>query len=92
MKPISQNLVVEDQKLRVVRSQNLDGFFEENHFIREDAEPFSKDMRCVGRIPFVIAEEWSRQCGANIGSKEFAAYVQKKLINGDFQKFRIKEA
>jgi len=48
-------------------------------------------MKLVGRIPFVVCEEWSRECGANIGSKEFAAYVQKKLINGDFQKFRIKD-
>ena len=92
MEQVQQKIVVEDEKLRIVRSQNLDHFFKENQHLREDAKPFSNDMKLVGRIPFVICEEWSRECGANIGSKEFAAYVQKKLINGDFQKFRIKEA
>ena len=43
-------------------------------------------MRLAGSIPFVIAEMWARECGANIGSQEFQAYVKKKLMSGDFSK------
>ena len=43
-------------------------------------------MRLAGSIPFVVAEMWSRECGAKIGSQEFAEYVKKKLMSGEFSK------
>ena len=36
------------------------------------------DMRMVGSIPFVVIEQWMRECGAKLGSQEFLEYVKKK--------------
>ena len=43
-------------------------------------------MRLAGSIPFVVAEMWAKECGAQIGSQEFLEYVKKKLLSGDFSK------
>jgi hypothetical protein len=48
-------------------------------------------VRKIGSIPFVVADQWSRECGAGIGTKEFAAYCKRKLLDGDFAAFRIKD-
>lgn len=48
------------------------------------------DMRLAGTIPGVIAEAWATECGASIGTQEFAAYVQRKLMSGEFSRFVVK--
>lgn len=46
--------------------------------------------RYVGSVDGLTAENWSRECGAAVGTPEFAAYAKKKLLDGDNAKFRVK--
>lgn len=46
-------------------------------------------MRYVGSIPVLIANQWSAECGAAIGTREFAEYVEKKLLSSDFSKLVV---
>jgi hypothetical protein len=46
--------------------------------------------RWVGSIPLVIAELWSKECGAAIGTHEYAGYIRKKLSDPDYKKLLIK--
>lgn len=46
--------------------------------------------RYVGSVDGLTAENWSRECGAAIGTPEFAAYAKRKLLDGDNAKFRVK--
>jgi hypothetical protein len=47
-------------------------------------------FRLAGRIDAVTAEQWSRECGAAIGTQEFALYCKRKLMDGEFAYFRVK--
>lgn len=45
--------------------------------------------RMIGAIDPVTAAIWRKECGAGIGTKEFAAYAKKKLADRDFSRFRV---
>lgn len=89
---VMERMLEQDGKLIVTRSQDIQALIDQNK-AEADVAPsmFGKAaVRKIGSIPFVIAEQWSRECGAAIGTKEFAVYCKRKLIDGDFAKFRIK--
>jgi hypothetical protein len=50
----------------------------------------NRGMLHLGSIDRLTAANWARECGAAIGTKEFAAYAKKKLQSGDFAKFAVK--
>ena len=82
-----------DGTMRVTRSQDVQRLIDQNKH-EADAAPSMfghAAVRKIGSIPFVIAEAWSRECGAGIGTKEFAVYCKRKLMDGDFAAFRIKD-
>tara|TARA_R100001509_G_C4826827_1_gene201831 strand:+ start:665 stop:949 length:285 start_codon:yes stop_codon:yes gene_type:complete len=88
---MSQNVLdtsyhTEDDKLIIRRSQDVQRILDFNKERNIDGHNRNSDMRLAGSIPFVVAEMWSKECGANIGSQEFLAYVKKKLLSGDFSK------
>ena len=76
----------EDDKVVVKRTQDIQKILDFNKERNIDGHNRKSDMRLAGSIPFVVAEMWSRECGAKIGSKEFAEYVKKKLMSGEFSK------
>lgn len=88
---MSQNILntsyhTEDGKLIIKRSQDVQRILDFNKERNIDGHNRNSEMRLAGSIPFVVAEMWARECGANIGSQEFQAYVKKKLMSGDFSK------
>lgn len=76
----------EDDKVVVKRSQDIQKILDFNKERNIEGHNRKSDMRLAGSIPFVVAEMWSRECGAKIGSQEFAEYVKKKLMSGEFSK------
>ena len=46
--------------------------------------------RWVGSVPLVIAEQWSRECGAAIGTHEYATYLRRKLSDPDYKNLLVK--
>lgn len=83
-----------DGKIHIRRTQDVQSLIDLNKYEAEAAPSMfgQARVRKVGSIPFVVAETWSRECGAAIGTKEFALYCKRKLMDGDFAKFRIKDA
>lgn len=83
-----------DGKLVIKRTQDVQALIDQNrHEAQEAPSMFGQArVRKIGSIPFVIADQWSRECGAGIGSKEFAEYAKKKLMSGEFSAFKIKDA
>lgn len=92
MSDVSERMAVEDGKLHITRAQDVAQLISENRELSSDAPKAFGDakMRLVGRIPLVIAEQWSRECGAALGSPEFREYVKKKLMSNEFAGFRVK--
>lgn len=89
---VMERMIEEDGKLVVDRRQDIDALIDQNK-AEADAAPSmfgQAAVRKVGSIPLVVAEQWSRECGEAIGTKAFAEYCKRKLMDGDFAKFRIK--
>lgn len=83
-----------DGKLVIKKSQDIQSLIDQNAYERENAPSMFGEMamRKIGSIPLIVAEQWAKECGAGVGTKEFAAYAKRKLMDGDFAKFRIKNA
>lgn len=89
---ISEKIVEEGGKIQIVREQDCEGLLKTLKKMRELAPSHSGHdrTRWVGSIPLVMAEEWSRECGAAIGTKEYAEYIKKKLADPDYKKLLVR--
>jgi hypothetical protein len=89
---IKEKMQEEDGKLHIVRQQDVSEILKMTKHLR-DVSPSRKgdaNWRLAGKIPLVIAEQWSRECKAGIGTQEFAAYVKKKLQDSDWAYLRVR--
>lgn len=89
---VVERMTEEDGKLVVSRAQSVQALLDENHELSTSAPSAHGDakFRLAGRIPLVVAEQWSAECGEAIGTKAFAEYVRRKLADGDFARLRVK--
>jgi len=89
---VMERMVEDDGKLIVDRRQNIDALIEQNKAEAAEAPSMfgQAAVRKIGSIPLVVAEQWSRECGEAIGTRAFAEYCKRKIMDGDFAKFRIK--
>ena len=76
----------EDGKIIIQRSQDIEDILEFNRQRNMEGHNRKSDMRLAGSIPFVVVEQWVKESGLKIGSKEFSEYIKKKLMSGDFNK------
>jgi len=77
---------VEDDKLHVTRNQDVQRILDFNKERNIDGHNRNSEMRLAGSIPFVVIEMWMNESGLKLGSQEFAEYVKKKLMSGEYGK------
>jgi hypothetical protein len=89
---VTERMVEQDGLLVINRSQDVQGLIDANHELSMSAPSAHGDakFRLAGRIPLVVAEQWSAECGEAIGTQAFAAYIKRKLADGDFARLRVK--
>ena len=89
---VNETMTEEDGRLIIRRHQDVQALLDDNHELSTYAPSAHGDakFRLAGRIPLVIAEQWSMECGEAVGTQGFAHYVRRKLADGDFAKFRVK--
>ena len=89
---VTERMFEEDGKLIINRHQDVQALLDDNHELSTVAPSMHGDaaFRLAGRIPLVVAEQWSRECGEAIGTQGFAEYVKRKLADGDFARLRVK--
>lgn len=89
---VNERMFEQDGKLIVRRHQEVESLLDENKALADIAPSAHGDakFRLAGRIPLVVAEQWSAECGEAIGTQAFAQYVRKKLADGDFARLRVK--
>lgn len=92
---VVERMIEQDGKLIINRSQSAESMqqlVDENKAMADVSPSFVGEarFRLAGRIPLVIAEQWSMECGEAIGTKGFGEYVRRKLADGDFAKLRVK--
>lgn len=87
MSEVSTSIKEEDGKVHISRTQDIQRILDWNKERNIEGHNRNSDFRHACRIPNVIAEMWLKESGLKLGSKEFAEYVKKKLMSGDFGKF-----
>jgi hypothetical protein len=43
----------------------------------------------MGSVPAVQALIWAKECGAAVGTREWAEYASAKMSDGDFKRFKV---
>ena len=89
MNEIRESYHIHDDNVIVHRQQDVQFLLDDNKRLANEAHGKS-DFRLAGRVPMVVMEQWMRECGANLGSKELNAYVKRKLMDGDFARLRVR--
>lgn len=89
---VNETMIEEDGRLTIRRHQDVQALLDDNHEMSTYAPSAHGDakFRLAGRIPLVVAEQWSMECGEAIGTKGFAEYIRRKLADGDFARLRVK--
>lgn len=77
-------------KIHVQRSINVEPIFETlkkfRHILKKDG---MQSGRYLGSVDRYTAQNWANECGAAIGTQEYIEYAKKKLMSGEFSKFRM---
>lgn len=47
--------------------------------------PRSENQYYLGSVPMPIAIQWAKACGHNIGTREFAEYAKKQLMDPEWR-------
>lgn len=89
MTDIRETHHADGDRLIINRQQDVQFLMDDNHRLAMETHRKS-DMRLAGRVPMVIMEQWMRECGASLGSPELNAYVKRKLMDGEFARFRVR--
>lgn len=55
------------------------------HDMTEHAK--GKNRHYLGSVPIAVAGLWARECGSAIGTREFADYAKKKILDRNYNKF-----
>jgi len=83
----------QDGKVYIKQVEDVQPLLDANGRLRSiyDELPRGRTNRLAGRIPGTVAANWAKECGHAIGTKGFAEYAKKKLLDSDFQKLRIEK-
>ena len=81
-----------DGMMVIKRSVNVEPVLEAVKMSSDIEAPVRNDrgMLHLGSIDHVTARMWSLECGAAVGTREFAKFAKKKLQSGEFAKFAVK--
>lgn len=91
--PYSERILTDrlSGKFHFVKSQDVTGILQAAHemkdMVRKDTGPVQG--RYLGTVPVLVAQQWAKDCGAAIGTKEWAAYAKKQLKDGTWSKLRV---
>jgi hypothetical protein len=88
---IREKIDVEDNKVHILKTQDVSQILEANRRQARDDPKMNGDakFRFVGRIPLVLAEKWSLECKCGLGTKEYTAFVKKKLKDSNYAYLRV---
>lgn len=89
---VNEKIIAHDDKIIVSRSQDVQSILDDNQRLSDELPSMYGDHagRFVARVPLVLAEQWSRECGAGIGTQEFGVYMKSKIQSAEYKKLMVK--
>jgi hypothetical protein len=88
---LRQRLVADADQFHIVRTLDAEPIVEAVKALGEIERPRrdAQGRLHVASVDPLTAANWARECGHAIGTKPFIEYAKKKLMSGEFAKFRI---
>ncbi len=86
MPGVREQVVSKDGVVTITKTQDAQPMFDAIRAVKD--LPKNPTMRYVGSIPLILGQQWARECGAAIGTKQWREYAHKKLKSGEFSKLR----
>jgi hypothetical protein len=86
LRGIHEKIVTKDGVVQIIKTQNVEPMFDAIRAAKE--LPKSPTMRYIGSIPMLLGQQWAKECGAAIGTKQWREYAHSKLHSGEFSKLR----
>ena len=89
---VNEKIITQDDKIIISRSQDVKSILDDNQRLADELPSMHGDHagRFVARVPLVVAEQWSRECGAGIGTQEFGLYMKSKIQSSEWSKLKVK--
>lgn len=87
----SERIIDEADKFHILKTQDVEPILKSIQRLPE-MQTFKRHLnplRLKAVIPNVIAVQWARESGTKLYSKDWLAFVGKKLKDPDFQKLRL---
>jgi len=74
-----------------IKTQNVQGILEAAKDAAETLRPNTGPAggKYLGTVPVLIAQQWAKECGASVGSREWAIYAKTKLRDGTWARLRV---
>jgi hypothetical protein len=93
VQPITERLVLDSdgKSFHFVKQQNVQLIIDAAKDAAETLRPNTGPVgsKYLGTVPVLIAQQWSKECGAPVGSREWAKYAKGKLQDGTWARLRV---
>jgi hypothetical protein len=92
LKPQERSYLDQDGTVRIVRTNDAEPVMQA---MKDYGDVIDRNKsrvagaRMIGSIDPITASIWRNECGAGIGTREYAKYAKKKLADMDFRRFRF---
>lgn len=85
---IRDQIIADDKTTTFLRTQDVTADLQRAAMLRDNIRK-GADLRLVGTVPMVIAEQWARECGERVGTQGFSEYLKRKLQSGEFARLVV---
>lgn len=74
-----------------IKTQDVQGILDAAKDASEVLKPNTGPAggKYLGTVPVLIAQQWAKECGAAVGSREWATYAKTKLRDGTWARLRV---
>lgn len=93
VQPITERLFLDSdgKSFHFVKKQNVQLIIDAAKDAAETLRPNTGPVgsKYLGTVPVLIAQQWATECGAPVGSREWAKYAKTKLQDGTWARLRV---
>lgn len=86
---LAEQTKVEDDRLLVKRTFDTNSHLQAARRMRDANGGIYGEDRLVARIPTWLMAEWAKEAGIRMDDPAFRDVVDRKLMGGEFSKFRV---
>lgn len=93
VQPFTERIFLDSdgKSVHFVKRQNVQDVLDAAKDAAESLRPNTGPVgsKYLGTVPVLVAQQWAKECGAAVGSREWAKYAKTKLKDGTWARLRV---